>query len=99
MRGLVLWAVFTAAFVSAAYAGDTLNTVSLIDDVIDVTEAFDPAVIRPGVCSYALSRRVQEDGYRVVLCGEGADELFCGYAPMELIFMDGNEAGRPAREA
>lgn len=80
------------------FDGDTLNTVSMIDNVIDVTEAFDPAVIRPGVCSYALSRRVQEDGYRIVLCGEGADELFCGYAPMELIFMDGNAAGRPARE-
>jgi asparagine synthase (glutamine-hydrolysing) len=80
------------------FDGDTLNTASLIDDVIDVTEAFDPAVIRPSVCSYVLSRRMREDGFSVALCGEGADELFAGYAPLELIFADGNAAGRPARE-
>jgi asparagine synthase (glutamine-hydrolysing) len=80
------------------FDGDAPGTLSLIDTVIEATEAFDPAVIRPGVCSFLLSQRIHDDGYRVVLCGEGADELFCGYAPMELIFADGNDAGRPARE-
>jgi asparagine synthase (glutamine-hydrolysing) len=28
---------------------------------------------------FLLSRRVREDGYKVVLTGEGADEVFCGY--------------------
>ena len=33
--------------------------------------------------------RMRFDGYRVALCGEGADELFCGYAPLELAFSQG----------
>jgi asparagine synthase (glutamine-hydrolysing) len=81
------------------FDGDAPSTLALIDDVIDACEAVDPAVIRPAVCSYTLSRKIHEDGFRVVLCGEGADELFCGYAPMEMLFADGgNEKGRPARE-
>ncbi len=32
-----------------------------------------------GVARYALSRAVQAAGYKVVLAGEGADELFAGY--------------------
>jgi len=32
-----------------------------------------------GVARYALSRAVQRAGYKVVLAGEGADELFAGY--------------------
>ena len=32
-----------------------------------------------GTARYLLSRAVQRAGYKVVLAGEGADELFCGY--------------------
>src|SRR5579875_708251 len=51
---------------------------------IQTLESFEPSVVRPGLCSYLLSEAVRDDGYRVVLVGEGADELFCGYAPLEI---------------
>ena len=40
---------------------------------------------------------MHQDGFRVALCGEGADELFCGYPPLELAFHDGDAEGRAIR--
>ncbi len=71
---------------------------SLIGEVVQISESFDPNCIRGAVCSLAVARRMRDDGYRVALCGEGADELFCGYAPLELAFHEGNDAGRPMRD-
>ena len=58
-------------------------TPSLIEKVVDTVEAFEPAVIRPSLHTYLVSRRIHQDGFRVALCGEGADELFAGYSPLE----------------
>jgi asparagine synthase (glutamine-hydrolysing) len=41
---------------------------------------------------------VQADGYRVVLVGEGADELYGGYAPLEATYAEGEAYGDPVRE-
>ena len=68
-----------------------------IDEVVDVTEFFEPNLIRGAVCSLEASRRMHEDGFRVALCGEGADELFCGYPPLEIAFQTADE-GRPIRD-
>jgi asparagine synthase (glutamine-hydrolysing) len=38
------------------------------------------------------------DGFRVALCGEGADELFAGYVPLELAFADSDAAGDVVRD-
>ncbi len=51
----------------------------LLPEVVLATETFEPNVVRNGVFSFLLARRIHEDGIRVALCGEGADELFCGY--------------------
>jgi asparagine synthase (glutamine-hydrolysing) len=32
------------------------------------------------------------------LCGEGADELFCGYAPLEVAFNESAAEGQPVRD-
>ncbi len=74
------------------------DTVSMIEEVVDAIETFEPDAISTGVCSYILSRHIHEDGFRVALCGEGADELFAGYRHLEVAFAAGNEYGRPARE-
>jgi asparagine synthase (glutamine-hydrolysing) len=47
--------------------------------VVRTIESFEPNHIRGGTLSYALGRRMQADGIKVALCGEGADELFAGY--------------------
>lgn len=52
---------------------------AVIPDVIWSIESFEPNHIRGGALSYCLSREVANRGYRIALCGEGADELFGGY--------------------
>ena len=70
----------------------------LMKQLIRAVESFEPEVVRSSVCSYLISRRVHEDGYRVALCGEGADELFAGYIPLELAFASSDELGRSVQE-
>jgi asparagine synthase (glutamine-hydrolysing) len=48
-----------------------------IEKIVDVTETFEPNVIRNSVISYHISEAARD--FRVILCGEGADELFYGY--------------------
>lgn len=56
---------------------DHLN--SLIKKVVKSTESYNPSMISNGLCTYLLSEAANRDGLKVVLTGEGADELFCGY--------------------
>jgi asparagine synthase (glutamine-hydrolysing) len=70
------------------------KTLSLMETVVDAVETFEPAVIRPSLHTYLLSQRIHQDGFRVALCGEGADELFAGYSPLEYAFMQPNGIGR-----
>jgi asparagine synthase (glutamine-hydrolysing) len=77
-----------------AVAPHDAATLTTLKTVVATVEAFEPAVIRPSLYSYALSERIHRDGYRVALCGEGADELFAGYAPLESAFVQDNDTGR-----
>jgi asparagine synthase (glutamine-hydrolysing) len=77
---------------------DGAEVFSLIDHVVDVTESFEPNLVRGAVCSLAVAEHMHKDGYRVALCGEGADELFCGYPPLEVAFQEGNDEGEPIRD-
>lgn len=69
-----------------------------IDNVVAVAESFEPNLIRGAVCSLMAAQRMHDDGFRVALCGEGADELFCGYPPLEVAFHDGSDIARPMRD-
>lgn len=71
---------------------------ALIDDVIETCESFEPNLVRPAVCALAVAEQMHREGFRVALCGEGADELFCGYAPLEVAFQDGIAEGQPIRD-
>jgi asparagine synthase (glutamine-hydrolysing) len=74
------------------------DTLSLVEAVVDAVETFEPAVIRPSVYTYRVSQRIHQDGFRVALCGEGADELFAGYEPLEAAFTQANTAGSGLRK-
>ena len=77
---------------------DSAATLGLIETVVGTVEAFEPAVIRPSLYSYIVSEHIHQDGFRVALCGEGADELFAGYEPLELAFAQADGIGRSVRE-
>ncbi|MCZ2356772.1 MAG: glycosyltransferase [Bacteroidia bacterium] len=51
----------------------------LIDKVVFHTESYNPSIISNGLATYLLSAEAHKDNLKVVLSGEGADELFCGY--------------------
>ena len=50
-----------------------------LDDVIRHTETYDVTTIRASTPMYLLARRIKAMGIKMVLSGEGADELFGGY--------------------
>lgn len=52
---------------------------SLIKKVVGVTDSFNPSIVSNGVGTYILSEYARKIGMKVVISGEGADELFCGY--------------------
>jgi asparagine synthase (glutamine-hydrolysing) len=79
------------------FEADSDEVFSLIDDVVGITESFEPNLVRGAVCSLAVSQKIHEDGFRVALCGEGADELFCGYPPLEIAFQDDIVVGQSLR--
>jgi asparagine synthase (glutamine-hydrolysing) len=71
---------------------DSNETFARIAHVVEVAESFEPNLVRGAICSLIAAEQMHRDGYRVALCGEGADELFCGYAPLELAFSQGGIA-------
>jgi len=52
---------------------------SIVERVIEATATFDPYVVMSGVGTFLAARAAASDGVKVLLTGEGADELFAGY--------------------
>jgi asparagine synthase (glutamine-hydrolysing) len=58
---------------------DPSEGIAVLGEVIWHLESYDPAEVRGAVPMYLLARAVRAEGVKVVLCGEGADEVFGGY--------------------
>jgi asparagine synthase (glutamine-hydrolysing) len=80
------------------FAPESDEVFAEIDRVVEVTESFEPNLVRGAVCSLMAAERMHADGFRVALCGEGADELFGGYAPLEVAFHDDPANGALLRD-
>ncbi len=63
---------------------DSERVLEIIEIVVQTVETFEPTIVRNAVFSYLLAEQIHNDGIRVALCGEGADELFWGYPEMRL---------------
>ena len=50
-----------------------------LPEIIYYLESFDVELINSSIANYFVSRLVKSDNIKVVLSGEGADELFAGY--------------------
>ncbi len=51
----------------------------LTSEFVRIAETFDPNIIRHMVGNYTVSKVAKENGFRIALVGESADELFGGY--------------------
>jgi asparagine synthase (glutamine-hydrolysing) len=75
-----------AARAVAAYLGSEHHesvytaeeAVAAVPDVVRAIESFDPSLVRSAVPNHVLARLTSQH-VKVVLTGEGADELFAGY--------------------
>lgn len=50
-----------------------------IKEIVRITESFEPNMIRQSALSYHIAETAKDAGFKVILCGEGADEIFAGY--------------------
>jgi asparagine synthase (glutamine-hydrolysing) len=70
----------TAAYVGADFQSIPLNECDFANHIADATWYAETLDINPrGVARYLQSRVVHDAGYKVVLAGEGSDEIFGGY--------------------
>jgi asparagine synthase (glutamine-hydrolysing) len=53
--------------------------IKILEQVVYHTQSYNPSIISNGICSYILSKKAKKDGVKVVLTGDGADEMFMGY--------------------
>jgi asparagine synthase (glutamine-hydrolysing) len=60
------------------YIYSTQDMVEALPDVLYHLESFDPALVRSAIPNYFLAKLASEH-VKVILTGEGADEVFAGY--------------------
>merc|ERR1712079_473493 len=62
-----------------AYTFTVQQGIDALSDVIYHIETFDVTTIRASTPMYLMARKIRASGVKMVLSGEGADEIFGGY--------------------
>lgn len=52
---------------------------ALAPEIVRITESFEPNMIRQSAVSYYIAKTAADLGFKIILCGEGSDEIFAGY--------------------
>jgi asparagine synthase (glutamine-hydrolysing) len=63
-----------------------------IPNVIHLVKSAEPMAVEIGLSVFIASKEAHNDGTRVMLSGQGADELFAGYQRYIRIFQEGKDA-------
>lgn len=71
------------------YEFDEKDVEEALPGVVYAVESADPMKVSIALPLYILAREARRDGYRVLLSGQGADELFGGYARHEAAAREG----------
>lgn len=78
----LLWAKKVADFIGSKHHSFTFTVEEGIDalhDVINHIESYDVTTVRASTPMFLMARRIKAMGIKVVLSGEGSDEIFGGY--------------------
>lgn len=78
----LLWAKKVAEFIGSKHHSFTFTIEEGIDalhDVINHIESYDVTTVRASTPMFLMARRIKAMGIKVVLSGEGSDEMFGGY--------------------
>ncbi len=67
------------------YTYDLAEMLEVLPDVIYHLESFDCAYVRSAIPNFIAARYAASDGRRVMLTGEGSDEIFAGYSYLKTL--------------
>ena len=70
-----------------AYTYTIQEGLDAIREVIYHIETFDTTTIRAGTAMFLMSRKIKAMGIKMVLSGEGSDEVFAGYLYFHKVYI------------
>lgn len=67
------------------YTYDLDDMLKVLPSVIYHLESFDCAYVRSAIPNYIAARHAAADGRKIMLTGEGSDEIFAGYSYLKML--------------